>query len=193
MNIDSMINKYGKPYSEELKINVKTKQGRFKWFLASILFGKRISEEIAKKTYREFEKKNVLSPDSILKTGWHGLVDILDSGGYVRYDYSTADKLLEISKIIRENYDGSIDEIHNRAEDSKDLENRLREFRGIGPITANIFLRELRLVWKKADPEPSQIVKKVAKRYRIDLNKFRRKSERFICLEAALIRMRKMK
>lgn len=188
-----LIKKYGIPYSEELNINIKTKQGRFKWFLASLLFGKRISEEIAKKTYREFEKKNVLSPDSILRTGWHGLVDILDSGGYVRYDFSTADKLLEISKIIKEKYSGDVDEIHNRASDSKDLENKLREFKGIGPITANIFLRELRLVWKKSDPEPSPIVKKVAKRYKINLNKFKRKSERFIRLESALIRMRKMK
>jgi len=38
-------------YAEELGINLDTEEGRFKWFLASILFAKRISSEIARKTY----------------------------------------------------------------------------------------------------------------------------------------------
>jgi len=46
-------------YAEELGINLDTEEGRFKWFLASILFAKRISSEIAKKTYREFERHGV--------------------------------------------------------------------------------------------------------------------------------------
>jgi len=34
----------------------------FKWFLASILFGARISEKIAANTYREFARKGVVTP-----------------------------------------------------------------------------------------------------------------------------------
>lgn len=62
----------------------------FKWFLASILFGAKIGEKIAANTYREFARKGVITPKSVLDTGWDGLVEILDSGGYVRYDFKTA-------------------------------------------------------------------------------------------------------
>jgi hypothetical protein len=40
-------------YAGELGIDLDTEEGRFKWFLASILFAKRISSDIAKKTYHE--------------------------------------------------------------------------------------------------------------------------------------------
>lgn len=192
--IKKLIYQYGCLYSTDLSINVKTKNEKeiFKWFLASILFGKRISENIAMKTYREFEKAGILCPSEILRAGWDKLVQVLDAGGYVRYDFSTATKLLEISKSLLDKYgEKPLTKIHEIAKDKKELESILQSFKGIGPVTANIFLRELRTVWKKADPEPLPIVKKLARKHKIDLNKFNRKTEKFIKLEAALIRIRK--
>jgi len=194
--IKRLISQFGYLYSTELGINVKNKNEKeiFKWFLASILFGKRISENIAIKTYQEFEKAGILCPSEILKAGWDKLVQVLDAGGYVRYDFSTATKLLEISKSLLDKYgENPLTEIHKIAKDKKELESILQSFKGIGPVTTNIFLRELRTVWKKADPEPLPIVRKLARRHKIDLNKFIRKTEKFIKLEAALIRIRKNK
>jgi endonuclease III len=137
----------------------------FKWFLASILFGARISEKTAVNTYKEFEKRKVLSPDAILKTGWEGLVQILDSGGYVRYDFKTATKLLEIMKNLKEKYDGDLNKLHRESRDSRDLEEKIQSLgKGIGEITSNIFLRELRSVWGKAEPYPSDLVILASKR-----------------------------
>jgi len=65
------------------------------------------------------------------------------------------------------------------------------QFKGIGPITANIFLRELRPFWKKANPRPLKIVKETARKLKIDLLKLNRKTVKFIRLEAALIRYAK--
>lgn len=187
-----LIEEYGETYSSALGIDLKSgKQDEiFKWFLASILYGKRISAEIASRTYEEFESRGVLLPEKIIATGWDGLVEILDDGGYVRYDYSTATKLLDLMKELKERY-GSLCELHRQAKDPKDLEKMLVEFKGIGPTTANIFLRELRTVWEKADPEPINFVKEQAKELGINLNKFNRKTEEFIRLEAALIRFKK--
>ena len=162
----------------------------FKWFLASILLGKRISETIAKNTYKEFEKEGLLTPDKILKAGWNELVRVLDNGGYVRYDFSTASKLLEITKNLKKKY-GTLQNLHKKAKDSKDLEKRLSEFKGIGPVTVNIFLRELRCVWKKANPEVIDFVKSTAKKLNIDLDKLNKKTWKFVRLESALVRMRK--
>jgi len=153
-------------YSEELGLNLNKPEDRFKWFLASILFAKRISAEIAKKTYRRFEEEGLTSPEKILEAGWDRLVQILDSAGYVRYDFSTASNLLRIMKELKEKY-GNLEELHSSSANPKDLERRLQEFRGIGPVGVNIFLRELRGIWKKAKPKPSNMAVQTA--YRIGL------------------------
>ena len=135
-------------YSEDLGIDISTPSGRFRWFVASILFGARISEQIATSTYRCFEIAGIIdTPDKIIGTGWDKLVEILDAGGYVRYDFSTATKLIEIATTLQQNY-GSLENLYHQALAKKDLEKRLQEFKGIGPTTARIFLRELRGVWQ---------------------------------------------
>jgi len=93
-----------KTYSEELNLDLRKPEDRFKWFLASILFAKRISAEIAKRTFRRFEEEGLVTPQAILKAGWDKLVQVLDSGGYVRYDFSTASNLIDISKNLLEKF-----------------------------------------------------------------------------------------
>jgi endonuclease III len=150
-------------YSHELSLDLKREEDRFKWFLASILFAKRISSEVAKRTYREFEKAGIITPESIIEVGWDKLVEVLDFGGYVRYDFSTASKLLLIAASLKEKY-GSLEGLYTQSKDSKDLEKRLLEFKGVGPTTVNIFLRELKEVWEKAKPQLSPLAREVASR-----------------------------
>lgn len=190
----TLIKTYGTLYSEALGIDLKSRaeQELFKWFLASILFGKRISEKIAIKTYNELAKNGVTTPDRILETGWDGLVRILDDGGYVRYDFSTATTLLDIAKTLKERYRG-LSELYEAAADARDLERRLQEFKGIGPVTTNIFLRELRVAWPKSDVAVSPLVKEVAGKLGIDLLKYEKHTEEFMRLECALFKVRKKK
>lgn len=152
-----------KSYSEELGLDLTRPEDRFKWFLASILFAKRISAEIAKRTFRLFEAENLTSPEKIIEAGWDRLVEILDSGGYVRYDFSTASNLLAIMKKLKGEY-GDLERLHQEASDPSDLERRLMEFKGVGPVCVNIFLRELRGIWNKAKPKPSKIAVEAARK-----------------------------
>lgn len=150
-------------YSEELGLNLSNPRDRFKWFLVSLLFAKRISSEIAKKTYRQFEEESLTTPEKILAAGWDRLVEVLDSGGYVRYDFSTASTLLSIIQELKEKY-GDLEGLHRESSGPKDLEKHLQEFKGIGPVGVNIFLRELRGIWEKAKPKPSKMAIQVAQR-----------------------------
>jgi len=152
-----------KSYSEELGLDLQKPEDRFKWFLASVLFAKRISSEIAKRTYRRFEEEGLTTPGRIIKAGWDRLVEVLDSGGYVRYDFSTASNLFESMGMLLADY-GDLDRLHEASEGSRDLERRLMELKGVGPVCANIFLREMRGVWEKADPRPSEIAKSTGRR-----------------------------
>ena len=70
-----------KGYPEKLGLDLKTPEGRFQWFLASILFAKRISANIAKKTFKIFQVENLVTPEAILPAGWDRLVSVLDAGG----------------------------------------------------------------------------------------------------------------
>lgn len=132
-------------YSKDLSIDLSSqKEGElFKWFLACLLFGKPIQQEVAKKTYFEFIKAGLITPQAILHAGWDKLVKVLDEGHYVRYDFSTATKLLETAKELKEKY-GSVTELIKSSKTKNELYKRLQEFKGIGPITARIFIREVK-------------------------------------------------
>ena len=135
----------GKIYSEDLGINLKSgkESELFKWFLACLLFGKPIQQDVAKRTYFEFEKEGLLAPQKILEAGWDKIVEVLDRGHYVRYDFSTATKLLEILKELKEGY-GNLTNLLRSVTNEKDLLKKFQGFKGIGPVTTRIFLRDLK-------------------------------------------------
>jgi hypothetical protein len=165
-NLRVVLENFGQRYSENLGINLSEGKDEeiFTWFLASVLFGAPITETSVIKTFKCFQKYNVLTPKRILETGWDGLVKILDEGSYARYDFKTADKLLEVMRNLTEKYGGSLSLIHYKALDARDLEKRLKGLgKGIGDVTVSIFLRELRDIWKKADPNPTNLVIHAAK------------------------------
>jgi len=166
-SVQELIKQHQGRFSAELGIDLSEGLSGeiFKWFLASVLFGARISETIVKKTFRTFVFRNIVSPRAILDTGWDGLVAILDEGGYVRYDFKTATKLLDMCMALEENYQADLTNLHSTATDPRDLEQKLKSLaKGIGEVTINIFLREMRGVWKKADPLPSDMAVIAAKK-----------------------------
>ena len=168
--LKQLLEKFGQLYSEILGINLEKgiDEEVFKWFFASMLFGAPITETSVIRTYKCFEKHNVLTPHAIVATGWQGLVDILDEGSYTRYDFKTADKLLAVMGNLIETYDGSLNKLHKQTADSIDLEKHLKNLgKGIGNITVSIFLREMRGIWKKADPKPTPLVILAAKNLEI--------------------------
>lgn len=155
----TLVKNFGKRYSELLGIDLKSKGEPeiFKWFLASLLFGAPITEASVVKTYRCFEARGAITPEKIISLGWHGLVSTLDEGSYTRYDFKTADKLLEVMSNLIKSYGGSLSNLHERALDREDLEVRIKALgKGVGNVTTSIFLRELRGIWEKADPKPTE-------------------------------------
>lgn len=54
--------------------------------------------------------------------------------------------------------------LHEMSKDNADLETRLRSLaKGIGQVTVNIFLREMRGIWKKANPFPGDLAAEAAR------------------------------
>ncbi|PTN10986.1 hypothetical protein [Nitrosomonas aestuarii] len=135
----------------------------YKWFLAALLYGARISEKIATHTWQVFQKHHVMSPRQVINTGWGGLVALLDEGGYARYDFKTATKLLTVNQTLLSNYDGDLNQLHAAANDACDLEQRIMALgKGIGKVTTQIFLREMRGRWCYAKPALSPLAWRAA-------------------------------
>jgi endonuclease III len=197
-------------FSSELGLALAPKRPNdlFLWFLAALLYGTRISGSIVARTHAEFTRRGLVTPEKILRTGWDGLVVVLDAGGYARYDFKTATKLLEVMRHLVDQYHGDLNQLHHAATDARDLENRLKALgKGIGEVTVQIFLRELRDLWSKARPELSHLAVLAAKDLRllsvaatrrgssqVDTlmklwNEGERKNKTFIDFEAALVRL----
>ena len=196
MKLRAFVERWGQPFSELLGIDLESRRAEeiSKWFLASILYSKPIRESSATNTYRVFEAEGVVSPSAIIATGWDGLVSLLDEGGYTRYDFSTATKLLGVFGSLQKRYGGNLNLLHKEARDGDDLQKLLRSLgKGIGPTTVSIFLRETRGVWSKANPGPSPLVKLAMKDLGIkEIRKLaRRKHLDVVRLETALLRLGK--
>lgn len=161
-----LVKNFGGSYARELGIDLSGSDSAeiAKWFLAAILFGARIPGKTAAKTYAEFNRAGLVSSEKILNAGWNELVKLLGRGGYKRYDFKTADKLLAVSHRLLQEYAGDLNGLHRMAADQPDLERRIKQLgKGIGDITTNIFLREMRGIWPKAQPLPSEKMVKAAK------------------------------
>jgi len=154
----------GGRFATELGIDLKGgPPERQKWFLAAILYGARISGQIAARTYLVFAGQGLWTPSALCAQGWDNLVALLDAGGYARYDFKTATKLLAVMEVLTARYQGDLEFLADQARDYEDLESRLRDLApGIGPATANIFLRELRGIWAKATPPLSPLAQLAA-------------------------------
>ena len=96
MEVRKLLERHGKLFSRELGIDVKKEP--FKWFLASILFGARISTTIAKRTYRAYKEAGLTTARKIAATNLGTLIELHGRGGYVRYDGITADYIMGIAR-----------------------------------------------------------------------------------------------
>jgi endonuclease III len=126
-----------------IELGAQNERELFKWFLACLLFGKPVQQAVAGRAYLELARAGLVTPEAILGAGWDRLVELLDRGHYVRYDFSTATKLLEVCGTLRERY-GTLTRLFAAATSEADLRRRLQAFKGVGPTTTHIFLRDAR-------------------------------------------------
>ncbi|MBA1279094.1 DNA methylase [Stutzerimonas stutzeri] len=135
--------------AKDLGIEIEKGEGElFKWFIASFLFGKRIQQDIAAEAYRVIVDKHKRdTPRKLCNCSRQELVSMLGEGRYVRYDESTAERLLKLCEKLNSVYGGKLGDIREQSKDRKELEKRLAEFEGIGPKTVEIFMREAAKVW----------------------------------------------
>ncbi len=115
----------------------------FKWLLASFMFGKPIQQAVAERAYRVLVEQHGLDTAARLaRCSQQELVRLLGQARYVRYDISTAARLMKFSRKLLDEYEGRVTAIRQQSTTREDFAQRLLAFEGIGPKTLEIFMRE---------------------------------------------------
>ena len=114
----------------------------FRWFLLTYLLGKPIQSTVAVRTWKLFLDRNVDTPWAILELSDRQLVSLLHQGGYTRYQHVMTRALKTSMQQLVNMYEGSLYIMLESSEDEAELSKRLQKLYGVGPKTAEIFMRE---------------------------------------------------
>jgi len=150
-----LVTRLGGSYSRLLGIKLAGMESdeTFKWFVAAILLGSPVRAGSALAAFRQLESRGLLEPRSLASADETLLAELLlDAGvtGYTRRIAATVRRAVE-SLVV--DYEADINRLHFFAEDEDDLIRRLRQLGRTVPLRAvNLFLREMRGVWEKAQP-----------------------------------------
>lgn len=114
----------------------------FRWFLLTYLLGKPIQSTVAVRTWQLFIDHKVDFPWAILEMSDYELVSLLHDGGYTRYQHVMTHALKTCMKQLVDWYDGSLTLVIEDSADEDELSKRMQKFYGVGPKTAEIYMRE---------------------------------------------------
>ncbi|MCF2130851.1 endonuclease [Strepomyces sp. STD 3.1] len=152
--VRALVEAHGQTYAEEAGIRLKdTPQPLYRLLVLSHLLSARIRGSIAVATARALYDAGLRNPRRMADADWQERVDALGRGGYRRYDERTATQLGEAAALLTERWGGDLRRLREEADgDLAEVRRLLREFPGVGPTGADIFLREAQLVWPEAGP-----------------------------------------
>lgn len=163
-----LVGRFGGRFSLEIGIDVDAGDSEVeRWFVAATLFGARISASVAKRTFGVLNGAGLVSIVDARRFSWEELVDLLDRGGYARYDFRTATRLHAIADAITRRYGGRVATLGRACSDYPALHRSLDELPGWGPMTVQLFLRELRGVWPTAQPPLDERAGRAARHLRL--------------------------
>lgn len=149
-----LIDRAGRTYAQDAGITLKnTPSPLFDLLMLALLLSTRISADIAVAAARELFTAGYRTPEKMARADWQKLVDALGRGHYVRYDESTATRLGEAAQKVLDDYHGDLRRLADDADsDPTRAAELLQDFTGIGPVGADIFLREVQSVWEWVAP-----------------------------------------
>lgn len=163
-----LLDKYGQLFSEEIGIDLKegTPSALFQWLFSSTMFSARIGSNISVTASKALIDQGWTTPEKMKNTTWEQRVKVLNSAHYTRYQEKTSTFLGEVSEKLIEDYQGNLKKLKEAAgDDLKKLRKLLKEFKGMGDVGVDIFLREAQVAWTDiypfADKKALQVAKKL--------------------------------
>jgi endonuclease III len=193
--VRALLDKHGRTFCEELHIAVEknTPAPLFQLLCASLLYSARISAANASKAMRGLIEVGLTTPAKMAAASWQQRVDAITDRGYKRYDERTSTMLGHTAELLHHAYGGDLRRLRDKAGRQVAREHELlQDFSGIGPVGADIFLREVQVAWDEVYPYADSKVQSAARHLGLpdDPSALARLSGRanFPALAAALVR-----
>lgn len=147
-----VLGRFGGRFSAQVGIDVDHDGHEIeRWFLAATLFGNRIGSNIAVRTYRVLDRLGLSTIADLASCDRDDLVEFLDRGKYVHYDYRMASRLLALAEHAPRLLPDGVGALVERHDEPDQLRVALENLPGWGPVTTRTFLRELRGLRPGAD------------------------------------------
>lgn len=127
----------------DLGIDPGTDQGMFDWLLASMLFGRPVPQRTAAAAYAKFKADGWDTPEHFTADDHHPLWHELWEGGYHRMSSVMSEELRDAMRALIDEWGGSVARLVRTSSSPQEVSARLQAFKGVGPKTAEIFLREI--------------------------------------------------
>lgn len=153
--VKELLDRHGRTFCEELGIDIRrnTPSPLFQLLNASLLMSARISAKNAVRAARALIEAGLTTPKKMVEASWQDRVDVITWHGYKRYDERTSTMLGQTAERLLDRYGGDLRKLREEADrDVKNEHRLLQQFKGIGPVGADIFLREVQPAWEEAYP-----------------------------------------
>ena len=153
--VQALLDEYGQTYCDELGIDIGkgTPSVLFRWLVASLLFSARIRADAAFSAAEALFEAGWTTPRKMRDAGWEARVRVLNRSGYARYDESTSRMLGDTCALLIDEYKGDLRNLRENANcDPGEERKRLKAFKGIGDVGADLFFRETQAVWHEIYP-----------------------------------------
>jgi endonuclease III len=149
-----LLDRFGATYAEQAGIRLTDKPSPlYELLVLATLLSARISGDVAVAAAKELFTAGYRTPQKMQQASWQDRVDALGRGHYRRYDERTSTMLGEEAALLLERWHGDLRTLRDEADaDPKGIRKSLTEFKGIGPVGADIFLREVQAVWPQVAP-----------------------------------------
>ncbi|MBL7496321.1 hypothetical protein I6A84_12420 [Frankia sp. CNm7] len=150
-----LLSRHGRTFAEDIDADVAadTAEAMFRLLVFATLASARIRSSAAVQASNALFKEGWTSPAAMADSTWEQRVQVLNQHGYARYDESAARTLGESCHYLLETYDGDVRGLRDAADHQRDREHALLlEIKGIGPVGADIFLREAQAGWDELIP-----------------------------------------
>ncbi len=165
--IRRLLKNAGRSYARQAGIRLTdTPASLYQLLVLALLLSTRIHGSIAVAAARELRAAGYTTPQRMAEAGRQDLVAVLGRAHYRRYDESTAARLGQGARLLIDRYGGDLRRLAQQGDhDPERVAELLRDFPGIGPLGAAIFLREAQAVWKWLQPYLDQRVAEAAERF----------------------------
>jgi len=152
--VQVLLDRFGRTSAEQAGIRLADKPSPlYQLLVLATLLSARISGDIAVAAAKELFAAGYRTPQRMRQSSWQDRVDTLGRAGYRRYDERTSTMLDDAAVLLLDRWRGDLRNLRDDAgADPQRIRELLTEFKGMGPVGADIFLREVQAVWPEVAP-----------------------------------------